>query len=87
MGGRNMKINGDEYDPIDYYLNELKPKLKENAEKYIDELLKKANINTGENEDLSKKYRSTRDDHNANEYRLKKLKGGESSSTLSWQSV
>lgn len=32
MGGRNMKINGDEYDPIDYYLNELKPKLKENAE-------------------------------------------------------
>lgn len=50
-------------------------------------MLKKANINTGENEDLSKKYRSARDNHNANEYRLKKLKGGESSSTLSWQSV
>ena len=53
-----MLTNGDEYDPIDYYLNELKPRLKENAEKYIDELLKKAKINTGENEDLSKKYRS-----------------------------
>lgn len=38
-------------------------------------MLKKANINTGENEDLSKKYRLARDDHNANEYRLKKLKG------------
>lgn len=75
IGGRNMLTNGDEYDPIDYYLNELKPKLKENAEKHIDEMLKKANINTGENEDLSKKYRSARDDHNANEYRLKKLKG------------
>ena len=75
MGGRDMLTNGDEYDPIDYYLNELKPKLKENAEKYIDEMLKKANINTGENEDLSKKYRLARDDHNANEYRLKKLKG------------
>lgn len=32
IGGRNMLTNGDEYDPIDYYLNELKPKLKENAE-------------------------------------------------------
>ena len=38
MGGRNMLTNGDEYDPIDYYLNELKPKLKENAEKYIAEM-------------------------------------------------
>ena len=75
IGDRNMKTNGDEFDPIDYYLNELQPRLKENAEKYIDELLKKAKVNTGENEALSKKYRSAQDAHNANEYRLKKLKG------------
>ena len=55
IGDRNMKTNGDEFDPIDYYLNELQPRLKENAEKYIDELLKKAKVNTGENEALSMK--------------------------------
>lgn len=70
-----MAIDTGSFDPINYYLDEIKPRLSENAEKYIDNLLEQADINIGENERLSDEFKKADTQNQNDNKRLSKFKG------------
>lgn len=70
-----MAIDTGSFDPIDYYLDEVKPRLVENAEKYMDGLLEKADIDVAENERLSDQYYKAKEKNDNDNETLGKYKG------------
>ncbi len=69
-----MPIDAMKYDPFDYYKDTLNPASKDNAKEFIDDLVKKANIDEEANKHLVKKIKHLTSEYENSEKRLSFLR-------------